>query len=345
MGGKALSVESVRLSASRYHCFEAELLTRIRQLLPGRRIEAILAYSSKASFGDMDVLIEGGQGFDPIAVGKALGATEIVRNGDVTSIGIEVDDGVFQVDLIKIPAASFEFAVRYFAYNDMGNLLGRVAHKFGAKFGHLGLLYPLRDPSNSDHLIAEVMITTDFSTALTLLGYNATLYEERHASGQFQTLDDIFQYVVSSPYVNRDIYLLDNRNYKSRTRDAKRRTYTLFLDWLKTQQGLHAYPWGAPGSAERLTQRQSFLDVAFEAVPLFKQTYADAMEKHDQLKRVKRYFNGDMVSALTGLSGKELGVCMRRIRESFDSDYAFETFFEMATEVEAAEAILIRSKQ
>ncbi|MFX7063789.1 hypothetical protein ABTH87_19220, partial [Acinetobacter baumannii] len=83
----------------------------------------------------------------------------------------------FQVDLIKTANTSFDFAARYFGLNDFGNLIGRIAHQFGAKFGHLGLLYPIRDVRNNSHLIAEICITSDFSEALDLLGYDAARYE------------------------------------------------------------------------------------------------------------------------------------------------------------------------
>lgn len=111
--------------------------------------ESVMSYATKVDFGDLDVLIEGGAGYDPTTIAKMLQATEVVRNGDVTSIGVKVDEGIFQVDLIKTPKESFDFTARYFGFNDFGNLVGRIAHKFGAKFGHLGLLYPIRDLDNS----------------------------------------------------------------------------------------------------------------------------------------------------------------------------------------------------
>ncbi len=329
MGGHALKVESVRLPAVRYRDVEATILQTLRQQFSGRRIDTVLAFTDKPDFGDLDLLIEGGQGYDPLRLAQALSATEVVCNGDVTSIGVAVPEGVFQVDLIQTPTASFDFALRYFGLNDFGNLLGRVAHKFGAKFGHLGLLYPIRDSVNDSHLIAELLITTDFDVALNLIGYDAVRYETMRSSGQFRTLEDIFRYVVSSPYVNREIYLLENRNHKSRIRDAKRATYNAFLAWLAAQPegSLPAYPWGEAGSPIRQEQQSAFLDAAFAQRPEFKQAWDQAWAADARKKQIKRQYNGSLAAEVTGLSGKPLGALMARVRNSFPDERAFELFF------------------
>jgi hypothetical protein len=55
------------------------------------------------------------------------------------------DGNVFQVDLISNPAESFEFASRYFSYNDAGNLVGRLAHARYTSLRHDGLYFYHRD--------------------------------------------------------------------------------------------------------------------------------------------------------------------------------------------------------
>ncbi len=329
MGGNALKAESVRLPAARYREVEHEAVAILQRNFPQRRIEAIIAYADKADFGDLDILIEAGDDYDSAQFSTALQATEIVLNGDVTSIGLAVAEGVFQLDLIRTESDSFDFASRYFGYNDFGNLIGRIAHKFGAKFGHLGLLYPLRAPDDKDHLLAELCITRDFSEALKLLGYDAPLYESMRASGKFKNLQDIFRYVVSSPYVNREIYLLDNRNHKARIRDAKRATYNSFLLWLDEQDEitLPVYLWAEAGTAARDEQKQKFLETIFLRFPDFKRAYDQALEKYARKKRLKQQFNGELAADITGLSGKRLGELMAQVRHSFTDETSFENFF------------------
>lgn len=321
MGGNALQAGSVRLAAARYHEVERALVQVLRERYPALRIEAIVAYADKADFGDLDMLIEDGEQYDPALLAAALEATEVVPNGDVTSMGVRLPEGIFQVDLIKIPPASFDFAARYFGYNDFGNLVGRVAHQFGAKFGHLGLLYQIRDPDNGGHMLAEVCITADFDTALTLLGYDAARYK----ASQFRTLDDIFRFVVSTPYANREIYQLDNRSHRARIRDAKRATYKAFLLWLDEQPAgmVPSYPWSEDGAAHM----ERFLQAAFACAPDFKacyeRTYADAA----RAKKLKLKFNGALAAEVTGLSGKPLGELMTRVRNCFRDEREFEAFF------------------
>ncbi|MCH8618214.1 hypothetical protein [Undibacterium sp. TS12] len=329
MGGNALQAESVRLPAARYHALELSVMQRLQAAFPQRRMEAVLAYANKPDFGDMDILVEGGDGYDPAQFAHVLQATEVVHNGDVSSMGLAIEEGVFQLDLIRTPATSFDFAVRYFGLNDFGNLVGRIAHKFGAKFGHLGLLYPLRDTETGSHLIAELCITSDFSEALDLLGYDANRYEQLRTTAQFKSLEDIFHYVVSSPFANREIYLLDNRNHKARIRDAKRATYNAFLAWLDEQaEGvIPAYPWAEAGSNERDRQKQAFLENCFTRFPSFKLAYEQAMQRHERTVQVKRKFNGILVTELTGLTGKALGELMAAVRHSFTDEEAFMNFF------------------
>lgn len=342
MGGKALVSGSVRLPASRYRIVAASIKASLRNAAQGARIEVIPAYATKPDFNVLEILIQSSSEYAPQALAKHLGAVEVVHNGDVTSLGVVVPEGVFQVDLIAIPPESFDFALRYFSYNDMGNLLGRIAHKFGAKLGHLGLQFPLRDPSNNDRLIAELTITRDFATALTLLGYDAKAYEVARSAESFKTLPDIFAFAIASPFVNKSIFHLDNRNHAARVRDAKRPTYSAFLQWLETQapETLPAYPWGFPGSPQRTQQCQGFLERAFNASPVFKADYAATLASHHIKVLVHRQFNGERVSALTGLTGKALGTHMRLVRESFPTLDEFEQFFSSAPESQLESRIL-----
>jgi len=311
MGGNALSAPSIRLPLERYRAACGDVTERLARVFPGRRAMVIPAYAAKADFGDMAVLIVGGGGYDPTVAAAALNATEVVRNGDVTSLGVKVEEGVFQVDLIKVPAESFDFALRYFAMNDLGNLLGRIAHKAGFKLGHLGLLYPLRDQRNADHVIAELVVTRDWGLAIGLLGYDAKAYQDGFDGG-FRSLSDIFSFVVSSQYCNRDIYLLENRNAKARVRDNKRPTYTAFLKWLECvpNNALPAYDW-----SDKEMARQTFLGGAMERFPGFATAYVDA-NAHQAVERMFRAkLNGQFVAAISGLTGRELGELMGRLNQ------------------------------
>lgn len=316
MGGNALSHTSVRLTKSNYDRVAVDVVTRLKALYPGNRVYAIESYRAKADFGDLDVLVES-TGYDPHQAAEALGAVEVVRNGPVTSVGLAVrpevpllDGNVFQVDLIKTGPAEFDFASCYFRNSDMGNLVGRVAHAMYVALRHDGLVFYFRD---GDYLFRDIVLTRDYREALAFLGYAPDRFFEG-----FEDLEEIFQYVSSTPFFNRDIFLLENRNAQARVRDRKRPTYNAFLKWCETRPELPAFEFPKAKTA--------WLSRIAEFFPSFQAEYDQALADLAELRAVKAKFNGEWVSQLTGLQGKELGGLMKAVKESFESPEAQRAF-------------------
>lgn len=306
MGGNALGVPPQRLPAAQYQALGQQIMPVIADCIPGQRLALIPAYGPKADFGDMALLLSQGEG-DPVpAVATALQARHLSRNGPVASLGLAIPEGIFQVDLISVPPEQFDFALRYFAFNDLGNLIGRVAHQYGLKFGHQGLVYPLRAPDSPTNLLTDLMVTTDFDTALRFLGYDPAQYQAGF-SGGFQALEDVFAFVASTPHFRPEIYLLENRSHVSRTRDRKRKAYQAFLSWVATQ----AFP------AKPKPDKAAFLEQLFVDLPAFKQTYQDALQQHARHQDFCARFNGQLVGQWTGLQGKALGHFMQQFVADF----------------------------
>lgn len=360
MGGNALSVPGVRLTAEQYAPVREFVETALASVLNGAAVvqppmvAVIPSYANKPDFGDIDVLVstQDDEGIDYVAVASALGSSQIVRNGEVTSFGLPVlggcttasgrptaggcttAGGLFQVDLIQSREEAFDFALRYFSFNDLGNLLGRVAHKAGFKLGQYGLLYPLRDPLGN--LIVELLVTHDWGRALSLLGYDPESYE-RGYNGGFRDLTDIFSFVLTSRYCNRNIYLLENRNATSRIRDRKRKTYSEFLEWLHhvPENAMPSFNWSDKDDA-----RKEFLGRAFENFPEFFERYQEAVRQERMTARFKEKFNGILVGKVTGLTGKDLGLLMSFIRKSFINEGHLRQWVLLADEGEIRKMIL-----
>jgi len=295
MGGNALSVPSVRLSARSYAQLDAELHSKLKAAYPALNFATVQSYRSKADFGD------------------SLGAVEVVSNGPVTSFGLLVDTRVlertgnlFQVDFIKVAAEEFDYAQKYLAFNDLGNLVGRIAHKMGLAHKHDGLYFYVRD---GDYLFREILLTRDYDKALTVMGFSPA----RFALG-FDEPADLFEYTASTPFFSVDIFLLDNRNAKSRVRDRKRKTYMDFLDWCEKSKAL--------GQFEFPKEKAEWLPRLYEHFPAFRGEYESALSDLARSREVKVKFNGALVAQWTGLAGKELGMLMKRFRETFDSQDA-----------------------
>lgn len=313
MGGNALSCTSVRLTKKNYERLAAECVAKLRSLYPGKRIEALGSYRDKADFGDCDILVDSGGHYDPYQAAAALDAVEVVRNGPVTSVGVIVrpevphrEGNVFQVDLIKMEPEAFDFALGYFGRGDAGNLLGRLYHACGLAFRHDGLFYYFRDPENEDYKFREILLTRDFGKALTLMGYDPDCY----ARG-FETREKIYEYVASSPFFNSAVFLLENRNARSRVRDKKRLMYMEFLKWCEARPELTAFQYPE--------DKKAWLPRIVEHFPQFEADYAQSLADLAELRAVKAKFNGEWVSQVTGLRGKELGFLMKRYKESFRS--------------------------
>lgn len=293
MGGKALTKPSTRLSKSEYDA----LLPIVLSKLTDYQVKPSLSYFDKQDFGDLDLLFSS-TNFNPFTVAKLLNATEVIRNNDVTSIGYKVNDSIFQIDLIKVSPKSFDFAYHYFAFNDLGNFIGRIAHKFGFKFGHNGLVYQLFDPVRPTHLITEFLVTTSFKEALTFLEFSYEKYEQGKTGG-FKTLTDIFNFVIDNPFFNRDIFLLENRNAKARMRDTKRQSYMSFLKYI----GNHTD--GFDYSSVPNLKNQKLVE-AFNLFPEFKIQYDEQLQQYAIQQQIKEKFNGKIVMDVTGMLGKEL---------------------------------------
>jgi hypothetical protein len=313
MGGNAMKHVGVeRKSAADYHAITGEVLAMLARLFPASRSAPIQAYGQKESFGDSDILIASDQ-LPPDwleIVKRACQPQDLFDNGGVVSF----DFRGMQIDLIKSPEDEFAFAHTYFAYNDLGNLMGRIAHKMGFKYGHDGLWKLLRD---KDQVFAEILVTRDVARTFALLGYD----HARFLQG-YDTLDDVFTFAASTPYFHRQIYQLDNRNAKSRVRDAKRPSYTAFLAWLDDKPELDRYTWsawnGGLHSAERDAERSHWETHVFqEAFPEARPRYEQALAEHAAAKQARRVWNGDIVGRLTGLTGKALGECMAACKTRF----------------------------
>jgi hypothetical protein len=217
-------------------------------------------------------------------------------------------------------ADEFDFTLGYFAFGDTGNLVGRVAHRMGLKFGHDGLWLPFRE---GDYLFREILVTRDMPAALMLLGFDA----ERWGNG-FDYQEDVYEFIVRGDYFDPAIYALENRSAKDRVRDRKRAMYQGFLAWSERNSQANFEDWPIDKSA--------WLPVVFGAFPDAGQAYSQAKLDLARQKQVRAKFDGKAISAATGMQGKELGELMRVIRSSFVDNEQFEKYMLAATTEEVA---------
>ncbi|MGG4645931.1 nucleotidyltransferase family protein [Pseudomonas aeruginosa] len=316
MGGNALaSVGAARCSKvvaeQMLSEFRSQFAVTIARFDVGARIAPIMAYRQKEDFGDLDVLVDSTlfKQVPPVEFVNELSNNygqplHWVKNGPVLSIGLPLMEPgrCLQLDLISTPTEEFDFSLQYFSWNDAGNLIGRVAHKMGLKFGHDGLWLPMRDGTN---LFDEILVTRDFSVALRFLGFNA----ERWKSG-FDTLEDIYRFVAAGERFDPSLYPLEHRNHTARVRDKKRPVYMGFLRWLEAQPSLPVQEWHA--------DKTRYLPEILEAFPELAEAHQASLQRLSRSKALRARFNGELVSEWTGLQGKELGKFIAHFKREHD---------------------------
>lgn len=314
MGGNAFEGLE-RLTRSDYEGLAQEMLTLLSA--QGLCCESLLYYRQKSDFGDMDILVKkpklSQKMFDQLMA--QLKVQDVVYNSDIISFRYQN----FQIDLIYVDPELFDSARFYFAYNDLNNLIGRVAHHLGLKFGWDGLTYLIRTESGHRH--QKIVLSRDPQAIYAFLGYDYMRWQVG-----FDTLEEIFDFVSSSPYFNAEIYAYDNLNHENRTRNRKRKTYQLFLDWLSKQEGLNHFVFDQDKSIYLIRIHNAFPQANLLGQL---QDYANEVRLF-QLRREK--FNGHLVTAWTGLTHQSLGEMIAAFKQAIiskDNQYsAFESYLD-----------------
>lgn len=317
MGGNALKdlCETRRFDREEFFPLVDKVVAGLDELYPNGRKTLIPAYRKKESFGDADIVFETLPDVDYTNlshnVKKFFDSKGVRPNGNVLSFEVEG----LQVDLIKTAPEDFGTSLNYFAWNDLGNLMGRVAHRMGFKYGHEGLNFVFR--TQDGNVFREISVTKNPRIILEFLGYDF----ERWAAG-FDTLEEIYTFAASSKYFNPEIYSYENRNHTARVRDRKRVVYSGFLEWMERQDNLPAYPWG-----ERMSEvggrkeHPEFLEKAFAMSFTFQHHYECARDDLEELEDFRTKYNGEIVREVTGLDGKELGKFMRHFAEVYGESF------------------------
>ena len=298
MGGNALKdIQVRRVLADEYHKhLVPEAKGRLKKLF-GARVEVVPAYREKESFGDIDILLEADnlpanwhqQLFDDFQP-----ASRFVNN--VVSIEFHGT----QLDIVPTPKEEFDWTLGYYAFNDLGNLIGRISSLYDIRFGHRGMHHWVYDLDRSTYVFRQLRITLDWDAGLNALGFDVKRW---HAG--FDKLEDIFDFVVDSKYFQLKPFLLENRNHRSRVRDRKRKSYMSFLEYVKSDEVR------AKEKPLTLDTKGFFKEVLKPAFPEFYVEYQKAFSDMIAHCKFHRLYNGRRVTHVTGLTGKPMGDFMR----------------------------------
>lgn len=287
MGGSLFNVD--RLPNAAFQELSTEVITILHKELLDVRFSMVPYYRKKKDFGDMDIVVESNADKIIAMVERVFDPEQMNVNDGIVSFSYKN----FQIDLI-CTLNHFDSSLAYYSYNDIGNLLGRLYHKLGLKFGHEGLLYPLRDKRGG--IRQEIVVSKDIRKILEFLGLDYSKW----ANG-FDTMEEIFRFVCSSQYFDRGAYE-GELSAINKKRDKKRKTFNSFLMWLEIAQPESKYSF--LGRDQRDTYIEG-IDAYFGCSIRYQQAELEKiLEKED---RFKEKFSGDLLMMLTPLKGADLG--------------------------------------
>lgn len=303
MGGKALkNTTTRRYAAAEFERAAEEIVVRLNTF--GIKSWVVPYYRQKETFGDIDLVVYTTNPRARAVIIDLFEPNEVVHNGNIMSF----DYKELQVDLIFFAdLKTAEFAVSYFAFNDLGNFVGRTAHRLGFKFGHDGLWYCFRDPDCENYMFRELLVTLNFDRALEFLGFDPARYWKG-----FDTPEEIFEFATQSEYFDAAQFNLANRSCEARKRDRTRAMYQQILVFLTQKYSLTGDEKPTPVNREEHLQR------ACDWFPEFARRLAHAQQDLTELKMFKANFNGDNYTTWFNKSGKELGELMARHRAYFE---------------------------
>lgn len=310
MGGKALNKYGVfteRKNTEEFNQIGYELINRVFYDLT-LFSSVIKCYHTKSDHGDLDLLIE--RTADTNVnwrdyITKAFTPRAIYSNANVHSF----DYKDFQIDFIIINNEVANTSKTYYSYYPLGNLMGKSFHKFNLSYGWDGLYYKFRNFNGRNS--ENILISTDPKKIFEFGGYDY----DRYLQG-FETMEEIFEYVIAGKYFDTQRLQLNNLNQIDRKRNRKRGPYNAFLKYLDENKIDVSYPF-----SEDKSDYIPMIDNFFPEANLLEKLEVLA-EKDREDKIIATKFNGDIVmSLLPILMGRELGAAIQKFKTHLGDEY------------------------
>lgn len=185
-------------------------------------------------------------------------------------------------------------------------ILGKIFKSAGIKYSHEGLQYIQHDlRENHKAEIGFINITKDFSKVLDILDFN----KEEFYKG-FSNFNELFEFIVKSPYFNAVKFTNPEKEYKSIT--LQRLEEYLILNNLADKKG------------EQLTYervKSFFPHIEFDKLAVA------LLEKAQKKMEIIDKLNGRVIlDTIPGFEPKLIGISMSKFKFSFGSKDAYLDF-------------------
>jgi hypothetical protein len=148
----------------------------------------------------------------------------------------------------------------------------------------------------------------------------------------FSELEDIFKFVIGSKYFDYHLFDLENLNTINRTRNRKRKTYNLFLAYLKDHNVTKEFTFNPDK-----TTYVPWIAQSFPAANFYVQLES-VQQELEQRRQLAAKFNGRIVMELfPNLSGKQLGDFIANFKKQYAD---FNLFVQEASQAQIMAELL-----
>jgi len=158
------------------------------------------------------------------------------------------------------------------------------------------------------------MVSKDSKKIFKFLGYDY----DRLSEG-FETIEDIYDYVLTSKYYTSNIFKIENLTKVNRGRDVRRKSYMDFLTYIEDKKEKNIK-----------YDNDSVIDIKFNTFNVIKNTF-DECELDVRLneinyslvrtKLIKSKFNGKRLMEKYEITGKDIGISINKFKKYIEVVY------------------------
>ena len=293
MGG-ALFTEK-RLTAEEYKEFSQEVLEKLSKT--GKPLYIPDTFKNKDSFGDLDILTTLPKITDEQLINIfGIAKKDIKHNSSVISFGYKG----FQVDLCHFSLDHYSTAKNYYRQSDCSNMIGVMTY-YGAgyRFTHRGLEFPVKlSPEDS---LGSIVVSTNQESIFEFFNLDFQKWKDG-----FDEPEDLFKWLASSDYFDPEYFKFENLNHQNRTRNKKRGTYSMFVEYLEANKDTIR-----PGKLANRYSAQQWVNRGllhfYKESGMWYDKVHTLIEQRYIFDTARKVFSGNDIKELTQLEGKELG--------------------------------------
>jgi hypothetical protein len=315
MGGNLLKTK--RISKNRYLEIKTKVIDYLEPTFGKDNFFIPRSLKDKESFGDLDVMLKSTACLPSWDITKESILADF-KPKDYKSLpaGLSILYEDFSVDFFCLSYKKFTHAYYFLSDNCLGNMIGKIAKRLNLKFGDNGLSYVFRREHSSYK--RDFIISDDFEQICNFLGLDFERWKEGF------TYEEMFEWVIASPYFSANVYLEPTGDLKKRI-SQDRPAIVKFANYLKENNITSDFK-------SLLSENQ-----VLEKIDVFFGTSVTKEIEEEKIREatvssIQEKFNGHLLIDLLGINGKELGNFISDFKKQFKSPDDFEKFILTETQ-------------